>query len=486
MITSLTVSAQENIFLKRDFWKTNPSISTIDKFIAEGNDISELNINAFDGVVYALLENVDNKTIKYLLSKKGNEMDKITHDGRTYIFWAAYKNNLEIMKHLLSNGAKTDVVDTHGYTYMNFAASTGQTNPKLYDLCFQYGANPRMETNHDGANVLLLVAPSLKDPSLLNYFVDKGVALNSTDKFGNGLFNYAARTGNRVIMEYAIEKGLPYKEPTKDGGNAMIFASRGTRSVTNTLATYQYLEWLGIDSNVTTTDGVTPLHSIAYRGKDKAVFRYFLSKGVDVNQADKDGNTPFSNAALLNDVSIVKLLYPNVDDIDHKDKEGRTALTNAIRRNSLDVVNFLIENNADVNVIDAKGNHLAYYLIQSYNPKKFEEFQQKADVLASNGLNLSAHQKDGNTLYHLALETNDMKLLQWVREHDVDINVKNKNGLTALHKAAMTAQDDVMLKYLLSIGADKDIKTDFEESVYDLAAENELLKKNNIDIQFLK
>ena len=66
------------------------------------------------------------------------------------------------------------------------------------------------------------------------------------------------------------------------------------------------------------------------------------------------------------------------------------------------------------------------------------------------------------------------------------MNAKNQDGLTALHQAAMTAKDDKILKYLLSNGADKSIKTDFGESVYALAAENELLKKNNIDIQFLK
>jgi uncharacterized protein len=39
---------------------------------------------------------------------------------------------------------------------------------------------------------------------------------------------------------------------------------------------------------------------------------------------------------------------------------------------------------------------------------------------------------------------------------------------------------------LISIGADKSITTDFEESVYDLASENELLTQRNIKIDFLK
>ena len=486
LLISLSAVSQENIFLKRDFWKTNPNIATINKHIAEGHNVSELNLNAFDGVVYAILENADNKSIKYLLSKKGNDVNKITHDGRTYLFWAAYKNNLDIMKHLFANGAKTDVIDTHGYTYMNFAAANGQTNPKFFDLCYEHGADINKERDHDGANALLLVAPSLKDTSLLDYFVKKGVDLKSGDEAGNGLFNYAARTGNKVVMEYAIKKGLPYKELNQEGGNAMIFASRGARRHTNSLDTYQYLENLGIDPNVTTKTGTTPLHSISYRGTDKAIYNYFISKGIDVNQPNADGNTALLNAARSNNLEMVTMLAGKTRDINFQNKAGHSALTNAVRRNKIDVVNFLLKNGAKTDVVDSKGNGLGYYLIQSYTSRDVDGFEAKAKALVSNGLKLNATQKDGNNLFHFGVDKFDVALLKWINGKDVDVNAKNSDGLTPLQKAAMSAKNADVLKYLISIGADKTVKTDFEESVYDLASENELLQKNNIDIQFLK
>ena len=50
----------------------------------------------------------------------------------------------------------------------------------------------------------------------------------------------------------------------------------------------------------------------------------------------------------------------------------------------------------------------------------------------------------------------------------------------------MKGKDDQLIKYLISIGADKEIKTEFGETAFDLAKENELLINSNIDINFLK
>ncbi len=482
----MAIAQDANIFLDRAYWKSNPTIEDIDKNIAEGNDISALNSFAFDAVSLALIQKVDNATIKHLLTKKGNNVNKLTHDGRTYIFWAAYKGNLEIMSHLISNGAKMDIIDDHGYSVLNFAAVTGQSNTSLYDFCIANGANIKTETNHDGANALLLAAPFLKDFSLIDYFVSKGVDINSVDNNGNGLFNYATKKGNIDLLKTLVAKGVPFNIETIDASNAMIFASQGTRGHSNTLETFKYLESLGIPPNITTTKGVTPLHALAYKSKDLALFDYFISKGVNVNQANEDGDTAFTNVTYANDLSTVKHLSRYVKNINTANKDGKTALTNAIYRNTVDVVDFLVENGANVNQKDKEGNSLLYYLLKTFKSKTTDEFNEKLDILDKNGLDLKATQAKGNTLFHLALESNNIDLLKRVYGLGVDVNAKNSDGISPLHKAAMKAKDESVLKYLLSIGADKNSKTDFDESVYDLAKENELLQASNVNIEFLK
>ena len=478
---SFALQAQKNVFLDRTYWKSNPNVASVQAEIQKGNNPSESNSNGFDGVVFAITEGVSNETIKFLLDQKGNGVDKITHDGRTYIFWSAYKGNLDLMEYLLAKGAKTNVHDDHGYTYLNFAAANGQANTKVYDLGIKAGADIKKDIDHDGANALLLIAPHDKDFTLTNYFVSKGADLKSVDANGNTAFNYAAKSGNVALMKTLLEKGVKFND------NAMIMASYGTRGTANNLDFYKYLESLKIKPNAVGKNGENALHAIVRKDKQEEIINYFLSKGVDVNKADNEGNTPFMNAASANsDLAVLELLASRVKDINAVNKKGLSALTLAVRNNKPEVVDFLISKGANVNVADANGDNLTSYLVQFYTPQKAESFNTKLKSLETKGFNLTTPQKNGNTLYHLAVAKNELALVKLAENSKLDINAKNSEGLTALHKAAMTGQDDQIIKYLLSIGAKKDVVTDFKETAFDLASENETLTKNKVSIDFLK
>ena len=97
----------------------------------------------------------------------------------------------------------------------------------------------------------------------------------------------------------------------------------------------------------------------------------------------------------------------------------------------------------------------------------------------------AVRQTDAGRIWLQQHAENDISL--WSNKTQVDdVNAKNKDGLTALHKAAMISQDDVILKYLISIGAKNDIKTEFDETAYALAKENETLNQNKVSVEFLK
>ncbi len=494
ILTVLTFSlqAQKNSFLDPSFWKNNPDLATVKAEMEKGSNPSELNRTSFDAVVYAINAQASTEVIKFLIDQKGNDANKLTHDARTYIFWASARGNADVVEYLLSKGAKVNIMDSHSATPISFAASGGQQNTKVYDALIKAGADVKQK-NEEGANLLLMAIASDKDFALTNYFISKGLSLKDVDAAGNTAFNYVAKTGNIQLMKTLVEKGVKYNN------NAIVMAAQGTRSATNGIEVYQYLESLNLTPAAVNKNGENALHHLARKPNQQTVINYFISKGADVNHADNDGNTPYMIAAGFNrDTATVTLLLSKAKNINQSNKKGVTSLAMAVKNNSPEVVQFLINKGANVNVADVEGNNFAYYLLQSNiqeggrqgggGPQrdKPDAFTAKMKILQENGFNLTSPQKDGNTLYHLAVVKNDLLLLKKIENLNVDVNAKNKEGLTPLQKAAMVAKDDSILKYLLSIGAKKELTTEFKETAYDMAKENEFLTKNNIAVDFLK
>lgn len=493
LVTSLFVNAQQkNTLLEQSFWKTTPDVNTVKAEIAKGNSPSASTSNAFDVTVLAINNDAPSETIKFLLEQPGNEVNKPTHDNRIYLHWAAAKGNVEIIKYLIAKGSDINLEDSHGAFPITAAAGSGQSNTEVYEAFFKAGIDPKRKYK-DGANLLLMAIPYDKNLTLSNYFISKGLSLKDVDNNGNTSFNYAARTGNVTLLKTLLEKEVKYTD------NALIIAAQGSRRETNTLETYKYLtEDLKIKPTATNKEGQTVLHFLVNKPNQTEIINYFIVKGADVNKADNEGNIPLMIAASSRETSVaLEQLLPIVKNINIQNLKGESALTAAVKSGTPNAVEILLSKGADVKVLDKEGNNLGFYLVQSYRPQmnrgpegangqKQDPFAAKIKLLQEKGLNLATPQKDGNTLYHFAVIKNDLALLKKIADLNIDINAKNKDGLTVLHKAAMISKDDTILKYLLSVGAKKEIITEFDESAYTLAKENESFSKNNVSLDFLK
>jgi uncharacterized protein len=480
------------MLLEQSFWKTSPDVATVQAEIAKGSNPSESNDRAFDPVVLAINSDAPNATIKFLLEQAGNQVTKSTHDNRRYLHWATNKGNTEIVEYLISKGADINYEDSIGTTALVLAASNGMKNTATYDAFFKAGINPKQKYK-EGTTLLMMAIPYDKDLSLTNYLVSKGLSLKDTDTEGNTAFNYATRTGDLNLLKALIEKGVKYND------NAVIIAAQGSRRDSNPIEVYRYLvETLKLKPTVLSSDGETVLHYLVAKPKQSEIINYFIAKGVDVNKTDKQGNTILMKAASAREnTEALELVLPKVKDINSQNLKGESALTMAVQYGSPKAVEILLNKGADVLLVNKEGYNLGVYLVQSYRPQmnrgpeganasKEDPFTAKMKLLQDKGLNLTAPQKDGSTLYHFALLKNDLTLLKKLADLKIDSNGKNKDGLTALHKAAMISKDDFILKYLISIGAKTDVKTDFDETAYALAKENESLTKNNISVEFLK
>lgn len=200
-----------------------------------------------------------------------------------------------------------DLVDDHGNTVQTFAAGAGQKDPELYTF-MQENNLPITSTNRKGANILLLLMPHLEEVSEVDFLIDAGLKLESTDDNGNNAFMYAVRKGNISLLKELVRKGIDPTVVNTKNENALFMASYGARRYSNSLEVYRFLADLGLKANLSNSDHATALHQISRGTKDAKVFQFFLDKGVNINQQTKKGQTALMNAAAYNDLSIVAYL----------------------------------------------------------------------------------------------------------------------------------------------------------------------------------
>ncbi|MEE9364436.1 MAG: ankyrin repeat domain-containing protein [Cellulophaga sp.] len=478
---------EENPFFSRDFWNEKPSTKIVQQKIEEGHSLTEVSSRGLDALQNAILYANDLETTKLLIENGANIHKKIKRGGRTAAFWSVYKDNFEILSYLLSKGVKADLKDDRGNSLIMYAASSGASDKRIYDLLLEKGATLKNVVDKNNRNAILLYAGRIKNMEMVDYFLSKGLSIHSVDKDGNGLFHYVARSKNKKFLEGLIKRGVSYEPNAKTGDNAFTFAVKRNRNGSVlSLELLQYLESLGLDPKAIAKVGTTSLNTVAYSEKNIEIFKYFVKKGVDPNAKDKNGNTAFMRAAFRNNKEVVSYLLGLTKDINQQNHEGYTAVLNAVRRNSPGVVEFLLKKGADLNQKDQKGNDIGCLLVDGYR-RDLSIFREKMEILKKHGYNpKKAKVQNGNSLLQVAIRNGRTELVKEIVSMQIPLNNKNNEGYTPLHVAAMTAKNDVIIKNLLEAGADKSIKTEFGETVFDLAFENEVLKGKNIDVTYLK
>lgn len=483
--------AQESPLVTREFWQDHPSLDQVKSEWNKGFSYAQV-VGANDPLALAVSNEAPIEVVKFLADQPDVDLTRKLHEGRIYIHLAANSGNAEATDYLLEKGSPIDYLDANNHTAFTFAGFQGNLTVPLAEVFLKHGVdvNATYPEKLD-ATILLISILYDKDLTLTDYFISKGASINAVDNEGNTAFNYAAQSGDVEILKALAARGAKYDD------RALIKAAKGTYRTYTTVEVHKYLvDELGLSPQVKTEEGENLLNLVTKKQNQTETVKFYLAKGVDASNMDQDGNTPFLNAAGAKDLETVTLLFPSVKDINAANKEGVTPLIAAVQGSSAEVVSFLLAHGADAQVKDAEGNSLIFYLAESFrtggrgrggNPQQaIQDFSAKMTALKNGGLDLTAALPDGNTLYHLLAEKNNLGVLKTLENEGIAINAVNQEGMTALHKAALVSSDDKTLKYLVSLGADKSIATDFEETAYSLAKENEQLNRNQVSVEFLK
>lgn len=180
-----------------------------------------------------------------------------------------------------------------------------------------------------------------------------------------------------------------------------------------------------------------------------------------------DINDEFLEAASKGDTIKVKNLIEQGADVNNKDKDGMTALMRAARGGHLETTKLLIEKGADVNAIEKSG----YPVLIVTESMPFSPQLEIIKLLIESGADVNSKSKEGWTALMEAAKGHSylrkglidkgrtdvamvpLEIAKLLIEGGADVNVRYKDGRTALLVAAANGQTEIV-NLLIEKGAD--------------------------------
>lgn len=235
------------------------------------------------------------------------------------------------------------------------------------------------------------------------------------------------------LAELLLEAGA---NPT-DGVSMHITAGTGN------LAALELLDRFHVNVNGI-PGGVPPLRYILGFARDAAGVRWLLAHGADANLAwGESGDAPLHIAAERWDVAMVELLVDHGADIHLRRADGRTAHTLAALHGNEEIAAWLL----------ARGAKDELSPLESFVSACARGDRARAGAMLQAHPNLRG---ELHTEHHLMMqvpaERGDGAVLETMLACGFDPNVKDKDGVTALHRAAMAGRTEAA-RVLLAHGA---------------------------------
>lgn len=368
--------------------------------------ISPVNQSLIDAVkkgdtneVDALLKRVGINPHFNVFGVNPNTQDKY---GRTVLYLASQLGHLEIVELLLKAKAKIDTPDEEGRTPLMEAAWKGHL--PIVKVLIQHGANIEA-VRHSGWTPLIT----------------------------------AAYYGKSAIVEYLVEAKAKLDVADTRGRTALMCAAK--ESDEESLRCLQILLQVKANANLTNEDNATALILAAQYNADAKKLELLLEQKVDVNVKDKNGNTALMYACLHGRIKNVKILVEWQADLALVNNAGYTPVMCAISHS--EIVDFLVNAGANLHVISQNGKTALSIVMRD----KFFDPEVVKILWEHHALDI-----DDNTPLMFAIKSNQPLLVEKLLHPDT-VNIKNKQGLSALMMATELANCALIEKTLIA-GAD--------------------------------
>ena len=201
----------------------------------------------------------------------------------------------------------------------------------------------------------------------------------------------------------------------------------------------------GADPNNSDNTKATPLHYAA-QAKIPTCLLLLIQYGAKITQQNRGWTALHYACSFHDDLTYIEPLLGHGADIDKRTYVGKTALSLAILQNHLRTASFLLSIGADPNVVDKDGQSPLALSI------KFRRYEAMKLLLRA-GATHNPLSEDDDTLLHLVAKFSHLNIIEYLTYvgfggEDIDVDVKNTDGLTARECIQMHNSDpDIALAF---------------------------------------
>lgn len=237
----------------------------------------------------------------------------------TPLYGAAQNGSLELVKLLVSKGAKVNAVDK--YFSRPLAKAVQADNLEIAKFLLEHGADKTINHSDTEFQTAIFKARSAKMAQLL---IANGANVSDRDKKGLSVLLHAvANYLDFDLLKVLLQNGADINAQDKSGTTALLWAAQHPYE-SNDKNCVQFLLENGAKANVANNQGETPL----LVAEKLEVLQALLAHGADVNAQNEDGQTALIHIAQIYDPhgEKTKWLLEHGADVNIRDKKGKTAL----------------------------------------------------------------------------------------------------------------------------------------------------------------
>ena len=232
--------------------------------------------------------------------KQGNDIETLSEDGETALFWAIRKKDLKLTEWLVKRNALMTRKNNKGETVRDIAIKA-----KWFKL--------RKWVNLFLKVRFLYYTNSISfDPEKIKIFVDMKVPLDEHNKEGETSLTAALKVKNKDVFNFLLDKWADPSIENLKGQSALEIVSKGTFS-----------ELLPKVKLMALNAQLRRLLKVVHFDSEK--IKELIEKGAELDTIDELGNTALIIGVIKNEMDIVKYLLKKGSDRKKKNLKGLNA-----------------------------------------------------------------------------------------------------------------------------------------------------------------